>query len=107
MYFKGLPPGQYQALYRMRIAEFPATNTPVASLDANPQFCGHSDRQVMSGEFKQAGVYQDVPLRFVVGPDAGYVDWRVFWNAKVTAWVDTITIVEEEIYSNEIHAYFE
>ncbi|OPZ81571.1 MAG: hypothetical protein BWY76_02985 [bacterium ADurb.Bin429] len=75
---------------------------PVVTLDVNPQFGGSNNaRVVMSSEFKQAGVYQDVPLRFVVGPETGYVDLRAYWQAKVTAWADTFTIVEEESFTDE------
>ncbi|MHB9130506.1 MAG: hypothetical protein ACYDBB_05365 [Armatimonadota bacterium] len=108
MYLTGLKPGQYRAIFRLKLADYPEENTPVVNLDANPQFCGHSDRQVMSKEFLGPGVYQDVPLRFVVAPDTGYVDFRAFWSGKITTWVDTVTIVEEEIYTDEqVKAYFE
>ncbi len=100
MYFKGLPPGQYTACYRMKLAALPEQNTPVAELDANPQHGGTINaRTLMSSEFAKAGVYQEIPLRFVVSPETGYVDFRARWNAGVTAWIDTITIREEEIYN--------
>jgi hypothetical protein len=104
----GLPPGTYRVLFRMRVGELPTEPVPVVSLDANPKSGGGNNaRTVMSSEFKQAGVYQEVPLRFIVGPETGYMDFRAFWQAKVTTWADTFTVVEEESYTNEqINAIF-
>lgn len=105
---KGLPSGAYRVLFRMRVKELPNPPVAVASIDVNPQFGGGGNaRTVMSDEFKQAGVYQDIPLRFVVSPESGYVDFRAYWNGKVTTWADTFTIVEEETYTDEqINALF-
>lgn len=99
---KGLPPGTYRVLFRLRVGSLPDPPVDVVTLDVNPQRGGGNNaRTVMSSEFQQAGVYQDVPLRFVVTPECGYVDFRAYWHGKVTTWADTFTIVEEEIYSDE------
>jgi hypothetical protein len=98
---KGLPPGTYRVLFRLRVGDLPNPPAPVVSLDVNPQRGGcNNARTVMSDEFKQGGVYQDVPLRLVVSPDCGYVDFRAYWHGTVTTWADTFTIVEEEIYTD-------
>jgi len=101
IYFRGLPPGQYCALYRMKVADL-SGETPVVALDVNPQHGGHGNaRTVTTADFAQPNAYQDVPMRFVVAPDAGYVDFRAAWQGQVTTWIDTITVREEEIYSDE------
>lgn len=109
MYYRGLPSGQYRAVYRIKVAELPGENKPVVTLDAPPgNGCVMNARQVTTSDFRQAGVYQDVPLRFVVAPDTTFADLRAFWHAAVTTWVDTITILEEETFTDEqIKAIFE
>ena len=108
IYFRGFPPGAYRALYKLKIGEKPEGKL-VVSLDINPQMGGNINASIiLSDQFEKPRVYQDIPLRFVVGPNAGYVDFRVFWQGEVTTWVDTVTIVEEEVFGeNEIQALFE
>ncbi|MHB9025975.1 MAG: hypothetical protein ACYC7E_17690 [Armatimonadota bacterium] len=101
IYHKGLPPGQYRALFHLKIADVSGA-APVITLDTNSEkHCGVNGRAVLPGEFKQANVYQEFALRFIVTPQTGWVDWRAHWNGGVPAWIDTITVVEEEIYSEE------
>jgi hypothetical protein len=102
IYTKLLPPGTYRALYRLRVGTLPDAPDAVASLDVNPQNGGCANAcGLTTADFKKAGVYQEIPLRFVVSPETGYVDFRVNWAGKVTTWADTITIVEEESYNDD------
>ncbi|MHB9022604.1 MAG: hypothetical protein ACYC7E_00285 [Armatimonadota bacterium] len=101
LYLRELPPGTYRAIHRIKVAA-PPPEGRVLTLGSEYGAGGTpNSRDVMSGEFKQANVYQDFTVRFVVTPWTGYVGLGAFWYATVTAWEDTITIFEEETYSNE------
>ncbi len=108
IYQKGLPPGQYRALFHLKIADLAATK-PVIVIDTNSEkHGGVNGRAIMPAEFATAGVYQDIALRFIVTPQTGWVDWRAYWTGVTGAALDTITVVEEEIYREDtIRALFQ
>ncbi len=102
LYLRTLVPGQYRAIFRLKAGELPAEPQTLLSWDLNTASMGKLNAGTIStADFRQAGVYQDFSVRFVLPPDAQFVDPRVAWSGAVTTSVDTITIVQEKEYTPE------
>jgi hypothetical protein len=102
LYLRALEPGQYRAVYRLKIGEIPAEPKGLLQWDLSTGGMGYLNSGAIStADFPKAGVYQDFAEPFVLPPDAQFVDPRVVWNGGITAWVDTITIVQEKVFTAE------
>lgn len=106
LYLRTLPPGQYRAVFRLKIAEIPAEPKNLLSWDLNSSALGFLNAGAIStADFQKAGVYQDFTERFVFPPKQGtgdyFVDPRVSWPGGITTWADTVTIVEEKTFTPE------
>jgi hypothetical protein len=70
--------------------------------DINTDALGHLTAGVIgTGAFQRAGVYQDIPVRFVLPPGVQWIDPRLSWNGGPATWIDTISIVEEKIFGQD------
>lgn len=102
LYLRTLPPGQYQVVFRLKIGEIPEEPQNLLQWDVNTATMGYLNAGAIStAEFQKAGAYQDFAYPVVLPPEAGFVDPRVVWNGGITTWIDTITVVQEKVYTQE------
>ncbi len=102
LYTRVLPPGQYRAVFRLKLGEIPDASRAVLAWDINTDSIGYlSAGSISTAVFKRAAEYQEVPVRFVLPPGAAWVDPRLTWNGHTATWVDTVTIVEEKVFAQE------
>ncbi len=102
LYLRTLPPGQYRVIFRLKVGEIPAEPQGLLQWDLNTATMGYLNAGAIStAEFQKAGVYQDFAYPFVLPPEAGFVDPRVVWNGGTVTWIDTITVVQERVYTEE------
>ncbi|OHB82521.1 MAG: hypothetical protein A2V98_17825 [Planctomycetes bacterium RBG_16_64_12] len=102
LYTRAIPPGQYRALYRLKIAEIPAEPQALLAWDLNTDSVGFLNAGTIgTAAFKQAGAYQDFVVRFVLPPGVAWIDPRLTWNGGVATWIDTITVVEEKTFTQD------
>jgi hypothetical protein len=102
LYTHLLPPGAYRVTFRAKVGDIPAERKPVLQWDINTAGTANlNDGTIFSTDFKAAKVYQDFTYRFVVAPTSVWVDFRAYWPATVTTWIDTVTVREEKIYTED------
>ncbi|MHB9134070.1 MAG: hypothetical protein ACYDBB_23620 [Armatimonadota bacterium] len=101
LYLRDLKPGTYRITYRLKVAELPPADKPAVTLSSESNAGALNSRTVLGGEFTNAGVYQDFSLRFALTPWAGYGGFGATWHGNSIMWADTITVTEEEIYTDE------
>jgi len=74
LYTRILPPGQYRAVFRLKVGEIPAAPSAAMAWDVNTDSIGHlSAGSISTAVFKQAGKYQEVNVRFVLSPGVAWV----------------------------------
>ncbi|MDD5705691.1 MAG: glutamine amidotransferase [Kiritimatiellae bacterium] len=95
-YTKEQPVGEYLAIFRLKVKDN-TRKEPVVSLDVgangNFNYTLAGPRTVYANDFKQAGVYQDVALRFV-RPDEGALEFRVFYQGATDLSYDKVTVIQ-------------
>ncbi|NUQ65426.1 MAG: hypothetical protein HUU20_23405 [Pirellulales bacterium] len=102
LYTRVVPPGQYRAVFRLKLGEIPAAASAALGWDINTDSIGHlSAGSISTAAFQQAATYQDVAVRFVLPPGVTWIDPRLTWNGQTATWVDTVTIVEEKVFAQE------
>ncbi len=100
LYTRELPPGQYRAVFRLKVAEVPRTPEKLLSWDVNTDHLGALAAGTIGADaFAAPGVYQDVSVRFVVPPGVAWVDPRLTWHGGPATWIDTITLVAEKAFT--------
>lgn len=101
-YRRDIPHGVHRVEFRLKVA----TNTApkrCAALDVNTSTHVNSTpvgRTLHATEFAAPMHYQVFPLSFI-RPQKGWVDFRVLWHGVTSLWVDTVTVIEEELNDAE------
>ena len=102
LYTRVLPPGQYRAVFRLKSGEIPAGSRTLLTWDINTDSTGYlSAGSIDTAVFQRPAEYQEVPVRFVLPPGVAWIDPRLTWNGHAATWVDTVTIVEEQVFAQE------
>ncbi|HEY3416531.1 MAG TPA: hypothetical protein VGM23_06580 [Armatimonadota bacterium] len=101
MYCKELKPGAYRVSYRVRIGEKPAESKLLLAWDNNTPVGYLNNGAIYTGDFTQANQYQLFTDHFIVPPGLDWVDFRAAWQADIPTWIDTVTVTEEEKYTDE------
>ncbi|MHB9024136.1 MAG: hypothetical protein ACYC7E_08160 [Armatimonadota bacterium] len=102
MYTKLLPPGAYRVTFRAKVGALAPERKPVLQWDINTAGTANlRDGVIYTTDFQAAKTYQDFTYRFVVTPTSGWVDFRAFWTGEATAWIDTVTVREEKIFTED------
>lgn len=84
LYTRVLPPGQYRAVFRLKQGQLPAQPQAILNWDINTDKIGYlAAGTISTSAFKQAGVYQNVAVRFVLPPGVAWIDPRLTWNGGV------------------------
>ncbi|MHB9026613.1 MAG: hypothetical protein ACYC7E_20975 [Armatimonadota bacterium] len=100
MYCRELKPGAYRVSYRVRIGEKPAQSRVILTWDNNTPVGFINNGAISTGDFQQANQYQLFTNRFVVPPGLEWVDFRAAWQGDIPTWIDTVTVTEEEKYTD-------
>ena len=102
IYLRTLEPGEYRAIYRLKLGAVPEEPAPLFSWDINTGGIGALNSGTIStADFVEPGVYLDFPFRFVLPPGAQFVDPRLHWSGAALVSVDTLTIVQDRAYAPE------
>ena len=102
MYTRLLSPGVYRVTFRVKVGNIPTEPKSILQWDINTADTGKlRDGMLYSNDFTAEKVYQDFTYRFVVVPSSAWVDFRAYWLASVTTWIDTITVSEEKIFTGD------
>jgi hypothetical protein len=96
-YIRDIPPGQYRIIFRLKIGEIPRQPVMVFSWDINTDSMGTLNAGVFeTSAFARPSAYQDIAVHIVVPQGVRWIDPRLFWQGKIMAWVDTITVFSAE-----------
>lgn len=102
LYLRDLKPGAYRITYRLKVAEPPAPDAVAVTISSESPGSGlPNSRAIVGREFAIPGAWQDFSMDFIVTPWSGYVGFGAVWAGGATMWLDTITIVEEEVFTDE------
>lgn len=100
LYLRNFKPGAYRITYRLKVAA-PPPDGPVVTLSSEANIGGTANSRVIRGaEFAAAGAWQTFSMRFVIAPWSEFTGFGAVWAGNTTMSLDTITVEEEEIYTD-------
>jgi hypothetical protein len=101
LYLRGFKPGTYRITYRLKVTEPAPPEAIAVTLSTSAEVGGAmSDRAIKGREFAQPGAWQEFALRLVITPWSGYLGCGAVWAGNSIMSLDTITVAEEEIYTD-------
>ncbi|OPZ86739.1 MAG: hypothetical protein BWY76_00809 [bacterium ADurb.Bin429] len=102
LYLRGFKPGTYRITYRLKVTEAPPPDAVAVTLHTSAEFGGPmNSREIRGREFTKPGAWQEFSLRFVLAPWSGYMGCGAVWAGNSIMSLDTVTVTEEEIYTDE------
>jgi hypothetical protein len=73
----------------------------VVTLSSDANLGGPANsRPIRGAEFTAPGVWQEFSLRFVIAPWSEYSGFGAIWAGNTIMSLDTITVAEEEIFTD-------
>ncbi len=97
------PIGDYLAIFRVKVKDNTVAK-PVAVLSVSSfgALGGklNEGRELLGTDFKQAGVYQEFPVRFI-RPEDGILEFTVSFMGNTDLWFDKTTVVQLGVFSTD------